>query len=256
LYFILSNLVPLSLHFLNAVESEIAPKRSTDSSSASLAILEPLDVDYSSSDYLPVELWQSILKLIATVELMPLTGVSKSWRERVYASVVALDGRLFNRLTDDELALFSNLKTLFVGERRQDEHPLSDASVSRLTSLTSLALPYNHTITNAAVSRLANLRALKIDGCSSVTNACLSTLTSLTSLELRFNTVISDEGIAGLTNLTRLDLDTNEMITDAGISALTKLLTLSLSTFCTQVRVDGVGLCHLTNLTELSLSNN
>lgn len=105
----------------------------------------------------------------------------------------------FINISDASLSTLTNLVELqlpFTGSTRL----VTDDSLSRLCQLRTLDLSHNHTITGHAFEQLTNLRALSLRQCTSVKPSILDGLTTLTFLD-----VVGTPFVAGdVTHLTNL----------------------------------------------------
>jgi hypothetical protein len=105
----------------------------------------------------------------------------------------------FINISDASLSTLTNLVELqlpFTGSTRL----VTEDSISRLCRLRTLDLSYNHTITGHAFAQLTNLCALSLRQCTSVKPSILDGLTALTFLD-----VVGTPFVAGdVTHLTNL----------------------------------------------------
>jgi Leucine-rich repeat (LRR) protein len=225
---------------------------------------------------LPRELWFFILQQLNFPEILDYAPVCSLWRSLVYESITSFNSGEGRWLTDGILKRFVSLQHLQLGMYGQTCR-LTDASVSSLVNLTSLAFHYCHTVTNKSLMRLTKLTTLDIsssrnditdigikglnrltqlDLCDNnlITNHGLRGLSNLTSLGISYNSSITDYAIGRLTNLRVLDLYENSTITDEGIKGLVALTSLNLGGHL--CKVTDVGIVGLVNLISLSLYNN
>lgn len=137
-------------------------------------------------------------------------------------SLTSLDLRN-HYLTDATRAPLTHLRSLHLDTRAA----ITDAAVSRLSSLTELSIGQNNTlITDAA---LLHLRVLDLSWNGTITNAAVSSLTNLIELSLMVNSTITGVGLAPLTNLAVLDLRDNTTITAADLQPLVSIANLTIS---------------------------
>jgi hypothetical protein len=181
---------------------------------------------------------------------------------KMCVNLTSLDLTSNSSISDTGVRALTKLTTLNLGGgqfsymRGFDLH-VSNVSLKKLRSLTSLNLSNNQRITDSALLYLPNLVELDISYSSLITNRGLCVLTHLKTLSLRGNATVSDEGLVPLVNLTSLDLNSNQVITDNALMKLTNLLSLVLegSVFSRPV-ISDYGLQRCTQLTSLVISGN
>jgi hypothetical protein len=133
--------------------------------------------------------------------------------------------------TDEELEKYSdqlpNLKGLKIvsgNHTKPDENgimrglpsKISDASLAKLTKLTTLNLQSDANITNDSLTKLTNLTNLTLTRNRGITDDGLNKLMNLSKLKLQ-NCNITDDGIKNLANLTFLDSESFWKLTDDGL---------------------------------------
>eukprot|EP01128_Nolandella_sp_AFSM9_P004488 TRINITY_DN2019_c0_g1_i2.p1 TRINITY_DN2019_c0_g1~~TRINITY_DN2019_c0_g1_i2.p1 ORF type:complete len:227 (-),score=27.57 TRINITY_DN2019_c0_g1_i2:73-729(-) len=129
-------------------------------------------------------------------------------------------------ISDDVLSSLSGLLCLELGLKGYEL--ISDAGISPLSNLTSLAIRDVSLVTDAGILPLTNLTSLYLEGNDLISDDGVSSLTNLATLKLEFDELITDAGISSLSGLTSLKLEGNQFVTDVGLSPLTKLTRLGL----------------------------
>jgi hypothetical protein len=169
-----------------------------------------------------------------------------------------LDLRKTEYVTDATMKHLTNLTSLIVSgssDRITDEGLLC-LDPTKMKFLSIQLTSVKPKISNASVNRLTNLTTLHI-GCSgALTLDCMHSMHNITSLNLFAidHQSFSDDGISHLTALTHLDLSYNKGITDESIKLFAPLLATLYLGPNKRITDDALSLC--VNLTELDLFRN
>ncbi|EGK90003.1 leucine-rich repeat domain-containing protein [Microcoleus vaginatus PCC 9802] len=122
-----------------------------------------------------------------------------------------------------------------------------------LSSMTELALSYDHITDISFLRWLTNLTTLNFENNKITDISSLGSLTNLTRLNLSYNQITDISFLGSLTNLTTLDLSYNRIIDISSLGSLTNLTRLNLN-INTITDISSLG--SLTNLTRLDLLSN